>query len=156
MNHAIGAIRGAEVATEYGTFKADIVIRDGRIASLCQDASDVEGEVIDARGLTVLPGGIDMHTHMREPSLIEREGFSYGTASAAAGGITTVIEMPQADPLVATVETFRQKRSLASRGSITDFGLYAAAVGQTYEELHSLQAEGALAFKAFLCDSSPG
>src|SRR5207245_8926010 len=91
-----------------------------------------------------------------EPSRLEREGFAYGTASAAAGGITTVIEMPQADPLVTDVDSFRYKRDLASDSSICDFGLYAAAVGQSREELAALQAGGAPAFQAFLCRSSPG
>jgi allantoinase len=97
-----------------------------------------------------------MHTHLREPSKIEREGFASGTASAAAGGITTVVEMPQADPLVADVESFTLKQELASRGSIADFGLYAAAIGQTAKELAALREAGAIAFKAFTCNSAPG
>jgi allantoinase len=156
QSHQVGVVRGGEIATEYGTFKADIVVQDGKIAALADNADDFDVATFDATGLTILPGGIDMHTHMREPSNIEREGFSYGTMSAAAGGITTVLEMPQADPLVTSVETFRGKRRLADSGSITDFGLYAAAVGQTLDELQALVEEGALAFKAFLCDSSPG
>jgi allantoinase len=156
MTESMSAITGGTIASEYGTFRADIVIRDGRIAGLLDDASDIPGERIDATGLVIFPGGIDMHVHMREPSRLEREGFAFGTASAAAGGITTVVEMPQADPLVTDVETFRHKRDLASASSLCDFGLYAAAVGQGKGELAALLAEGALAFKAFLCQSSPG
>jgi allantoinase len=149
-------IHGGTLATEFSTFRADIVIRHGRIAGIVDDASDLPGERLDASGKVVFPGGVDMHTHLREPSKIEREGFAYGTASAVAGGITTVVEMPQADPLVADVESFRTKRELATRGSITDFGLYAAAIGQEPDELEALHDEGALAFKAFMCKSSPG
>ena len=149
-------ICGGMVASEYGTFRADIVVRDGRIAGLVDCADDVIGERIDATSMVIFPGGIDMHTHLREPSRIEREGFAYGTAAAAAGGITTVIEMPQADPIVSDVASLRYKRELASRGAITDFGLYAAAIGQPPADLAALRDEGALAFKAFLCASSPG
>jgi allantoinase len=149
-------VSGGLVAAEHGTFRADIVVRDGRIAGLVDDASDVAGERIDATGKVVFPGGVDIHTHLREPSRIVREDFAYGTASAAAGGITTVVEMPQADPLVADVESFRTKLELASRKSVLDFGLYAAATGQPEEELAALQEEGAIAFKAFMCASSPG
>jgi allantoinase len=156
QSYKVGIVRGGEIASEYGSFKADIVVHEGKIAALAEDAEDFDIETFDASGLTIFPGGIDMHTHMREPSNIEREGFSYGTMSAAAGGITTVLEMPQADPLVTSVETFRTKRRLADSGSITDFGLYAAAVGQSSDELQALVEEGALAFKAFMCDSSPG
>jgi allantoinase len=152
----IDIVSGGTVVSEHGTFQADVVIRDGRISALVEDASDLAGERLDATGLHVMPGGVDIHTHLREPSKIEREDFAHGTASAVAGGITTVIEMPQADPLVTDVESFRTKRALAERGSIADFGLYAAAVGQSRDELEALSAEGALAFKAFMCESSPG
>jgi allantoinase len=149
-------IAGGTVASEYGSFPADILVREGRIAGLVDDAGEIDGPRFDATGLTIFPGGIDMHVHMREPSKLDREGFCHGTASAVAGGITTVIEMPQADPLVVDVETFRLKRGLAEEHSLCDFGLYVAAVGQTPDELEALHAEGAMGFKAFLCASSPG
>jgi allantoinase len=152
----VDIVSGGTIVGEHGTFRADIVIRDGRISGLVQDSSALEGERLDATGRYVFPGGVDIHTHLREPSKIEREDFAHGTASAVAGGITTVVEMPQADPLVVDVETLHTKRSLAELGSITDFGLYAAAVGQSREELAALQSEGVIAFKAFMCDSSPG
>ena len=149
-------VSGGTIVGENGPFRADIVIRDGRISGLVEDSSSLEGERYDASRRFVLPGGVDIHTHLREPSRIEREDFAHGTASAVAGGITTVVEMPQADPLVRDVESLRTKRALAEQGSIADFGLYAAAVGQSREELAALQAEGVLAFKAFMSDSSPG
>ncbi len=156
MGQEARVIKGGTIAAEYGTFKADLIIRDGRIAGIVDDASDLSGETIDASGLVVFPGGVDMHTHLREPSRIEREDFAHGTASAAAGGISTVIDMPQADPLVADVASFRQKRDAAARGSVVDFGLHAAAIGQSIDRMAELKAEGVMAFKAFLCASSPG
>ncbi|HWE62331.1 MAG TPA: allantoinase AllB [Chloroflexota bacterium] len=156
MSQDVRIISGGTVAAEYGVFRADLIIRDGRIAGIVENAGDLAGERVDATGLVVFPGGVDMHTHLREPSRIEREGFAYGTAAAAAGGITTVVEMPQADPLVTDVPSLTMKRDLATRGAITDFGLYAAAVGQSRDLLAALKEEGVLAFKAFLCTSSPG
>jgi len=152
----VDIVSGGTIVDERGTLRADVVIRDGRISGIVEDSSSLTGERLDATGMHVFPGGVDIHTHLREPSKIEREDFAHGTASAVAGGITTVVEMPQADPLVTDVESLRTKRALAERGSIADFGLYAAAVGQSREELAALQSEGALAFKAFMCDSSPG
>ena len=149
-------VSGGLIAAEYGTFRGDVVVRNGQIAALVDDASDVDGPRIDAAGAVVFPGGVDMHTHLREPSKIVREDFAYGTASAVAGGITTVAEMPQADPLVQDVESFRAKLAAASANSIADFGLYAAATGQSAEDLAALQREGVLAFKAFMSTSSPG
>jgi allantoinase len=152
----IEIVSGGTVVGENGTFRADVVIHDGRITGLVQDASALTGERLDATGMHIFPGGVDIHTHLREPSLLEREDFAHGTASAVAGGITTVVEMPQADPLVVDVATLRTKRDLAERGSIADFGLYAAAVGQSRDDFAALHSEGVLAFKAFMSDSSPG
>src|SRR5206468_2026764 len=110
----------------------------------------------DAAGKVVLPGGVDIHTHLREPSKAQREGFGPGTAAAVAGGITTVGEMPQADPLVQDLESLATKRELAERASICDFALYSAATGQSLEQLAALQDQGVRAFKAYMCASSPG
>src|SRR3954452_25234492 len=151
-------VRGGTVVTETGVFKADIVARDGVIAGLTSDASDLVGRadvVIDATGLTVMPGGVDAHTHMREPSTRNREGFLTGTAAAAAGGITTIVEMPQSDPPVTDAASFAAKRAGVEAHAITDVALYAGAIGQDQAKLREQAEAGAVAFKAFMCGSSP-
>lgn len=149
-------VAGATVVLADGVRPLDIVIENGRIADLVDRADGVAGERLDATGKVVFPGGVDIHTHLREPSKAEREGFGPGTASAVAGGITTVGEMPQADPLVKDPESLALKRGLAEQASICDFALYAAATGQSLDELAALQEHGARAFKAYMCASSPG
>lgn len=149
-------IHGATVVTETGPQRLDVVVTDGTIAALMADAGGVDGARIDATGLVVLPAGIDIHTHLREPSQIDREGFLAGTASAVAGGIATVGEMPQAQPLVQDPETLGIKRELADAHSICDFALYAAATGQSRDELVALREAGVSAMKAYMCESSPG
>src|SRR5947209_6911122 len=105
------AIRGGTVAADYGVFRADILVRDGVVAAIGTDLDlPAEATTIDATGLTVFPGGVDAHTHMREPSNLAREGVTHGTMAAVAGGITTIIDMPQADPPATTAAAFRQKR----------------------------------------------
>jgi allantoinase len=151
-------VRGGTVVTETGVFKADIVARDGVIAGLTSDASDLVGradEVIDATGLTVLPGGVDAHTHMREPSTRDREGFLTGTSAAAAGGITTIVEMPQSDPPVTDGATFARKRAAIGEHAVIDVALYAGAIGQDRAKLQEQADAGAVAFKSFMCGSSP-
>ncbi len=150
-------IRGGTIAADYGVFPADILVHDGIIVAIAREglSPSPDAAVIDARGLTVFPGGIDAHTHMREPSNIAREGIVHGTMAAAAGGITTIIDMPQADPPATTVEAFQTKRDADEHGSLTDFALYAGAVGQPAEVLRALHTEGAIAFKSFLSASSP-
>src|SRR5205823_6624537 len=148
-------IQGGVIAADYGVFRADILVRNGIIAAIGETGIAVPhgATVIDARGLTIFPGGVDAHTHMREPSLIAREGITHGTMAAAAGGITTIIDMPQADPPATTVEAFRAKQDADAHGSLTDFALYAGAVGQPAEVLADLHAEGAIAFKSFISAS---
>lgn len=149
-------IRGGTVAADYGVFRADIRVRDGVVVAVGEGLASPEGAtIVDAAGLVVFPGGVDAHTHMREPSDLPREGITTGTMAAAAGGITAIIEMPQADPPATTAARFRAKRDALARGSLTDFAMYAGAVGQPADELHALHAEGAVAFKSFLSDSSP-
>lgn len=149
-------VRGGLVVTEGGVIRADIVARDGIIVALTSDASDQVrdgAEVIDATGLTVLPGGIDAHTHMREPSAHDREGFASGTAAAAAGGITTIVEMPQSDPPVTDAATFALKRAAIEAHAIIDVALYGGAVGQDTAQLREQAEAGAVAFKSFMCGS---
>ncbi len=149
-------VRGGTVAADYGVFLADILIAGESIAAIGRDLPTPAGATtIDATGLTVFPGGVDAHTHMREPSAIAREGITHGTMAAAAGGITTIIDMPQADPPATTVEAFQTKRVADERGSLTDFALYAGAVGQPAEVLVALHEAGAIAFKSFISASSP-
>ena len=120
-------IAGGTLATDYGVFIADVVIEDGRVAAIAEQA-DRSGadELIDASGLVVLPGAIDMHAHFEDPGHTEREDFTTGTMSAAAGGMTTVIEHPLTYPPVTTAQLYREKREMAKQKAVTDFGLWGA------------------------------
>src|SRR6266436_5147179 len=91
-------LAGGTVATDTAVLAADVVIEDGRI---------------DVTGLYVLPGAIDPHADFEDPGHTEREDFTTGTMSAAAGGITTVLEHPLTYPPVTTAELYRQKREMA-------------------------------------------
>src|SRR5688500_7293507 len=152
-------IEGGTVVTHDGQFRADVVIANERVTSLTTDATDVEADQrIDATGLLVLPGGIDVHTHFREPEEFTKEGFLAGGQGAAAGGITTVIEMPQADPTTITPEQYGAKRNHVSKTALVDMALWAGIVGgtlQTEADLRTLAGSGAVAFKSFMASSSP-
>src|SRR5450759_3478552 len=77
---------------------ADVLIEDGRIAAVGKDAGKGAGETIDASGLVVCPGFVDIHTHLREPGFEHRETIESGTRAAARGGFTTVCAMPNTEP----------------------------------------------------------
>lgn len=157
-------IKGGLVVAPGGAVQADIVVEGEQIAGIF---ARVDGgpsdEVIDATGLVVLPGAIDAHTHFIQDdpevglsSEEESEGFVNGGRAAAAGGVTTVVEMPQATPPTLDGRSFRRRRELASREAIVDFALWGGVcAGQDVATLDEQMAEGAVGFKAFMCDSDP-
>jgi allantoinase len=149
-------ISGGRVAADYGVFKADILIKDGRILALdAGTSSHGAEEVIDATGLTIFPGAVDPHAHFEDPGHTEREDFTSGTSAAAAGGITTVIEHPLTYPPVTTVELYREKREMARQKVIVDFGLWGALTRPSLGHMEGQWCEGAAAFKAFMPISDP-
>ncbi len=77
---------------------ADVLVEDGRIAAVGPDLSASDAQVIDAEGLVVAPGFVDLHTHLREPGFEYKETVESGTQAAARGGFTTVCAMPNTDP----------------------------------------------------------
>ena len=152
-------IRGGTVVMETALARADLVVQGGRIVGIVTDAEARPADrVVDAAGLLVLPGGVDAHIHAREPDEPLREGFHSTTMAAAAGGITTVIEMPQAEPVAADGDSFRVRREAAERHAVIDVAMYGAVVGgkTTAADLDAMREAGAIAFKAFMVGGSAG
>jgi dihydroorotase (multifunctional complex type) len=138
------AIRGGTVVLETGPADADVVIRGERIAALTAPGfGPVAGETLDARGLHVLPGLIDLHVHFRDPGLTHKEDFATGTRAALAGGFTTVFDMPNVQPATATAGAFRAKAALAASKALCDFGLWAGGTDSgAYRAFADLGAVG--------------
>ena len=152
-------ISGGLVVTDGDLFHADIIIENQQIAGLTSDAGDDDAdERIDASGCLVLPGGIDAHTHFREPDPGTKEGFVSGGRAAAAGGITTVVEMPQANPTTITTAQLEAKKARVAEHAIVDMALWGGIVGQDRQdagEIAAMAAAGAAGFKSFMAGSSP-
>ena len=87
-----------------------LYIRQGKIIGITQSLEDRPKEIVDAKGLYILPGAIDGHVHMMDPGYPEREDFITGTKAAARGGVTTVIDHHRTLPQVFGVEEFLKKR----------------------------------------------
>ena len=144
-------IKGGRIVTPERTFEADIAVRDGLILS-CGDPTTMPraSEVIDAGGRFVLPGAIDSHVHFREPGYTHKENWQTGTAAAAAGGVTTVFEMPNTNPPTGSVAALKAKLGLAGRQAHVDFGIYGLLDEDNIDELDALIDHGAAAFKCFM------
>ena len=146
-------VRGGHVVTPAGTLVANVGIAAGRVATIQQD--ELSGhEVIDARGLVVLPGAVDLHVHFNEPGRTHWEGWGPGSRAAAAGGVTTVVEMPlNSIPSTTSVEALNAKVAAAKEQSVIDFALWAGLVTNNLDDLPGLARSGVIGFKAFMCES---
>ena len=107
-------------------------------------------EVVEARGLHVLPGLIDTHVHTRHPGVPAREDFASGTAAAAAGGITTIFEMPIAKVPANSADAVRARVAAMTPGAHIDFALYGGAGHENIDRLTEQAGAGVIAFKTFL------
>ncbi|RIK38954.1 MAG: allantoinase AllB [Chloroflexi bacterium] len=156
-DNPLRVVTGGTLVTSDGPIRADLVIRGDRIAAITSSAADIaDAERIDATGLIVVPGGVDAHTHFREPDPNMVEGFKTGSMAALAGGVTSVVEMPQASPTSSTGAHIREKRAALERASLVDVALWGGIVGQPPEQIQEMIDEGIVALKAFMPNSSPG
>jgi allantoinase len=131
----------------------ELGIREGRIAAIAEPASLVGSERLEARGL-VLPGVVDAHVHTRsEPA----EGITHATIAAAAGGVTTIVDMPYDDPTpITNVSAFLEKTAAVAREAITDVALWATiAKADGLEEVEELVSAGACGFKVSTFETHP-
>jgi len=146
-------VRGGMVVTPEGIVAADIAVSDGHIQEIAPDLPG-DGPEIDARGLTVLPGLIDVHVHFNEPGRAEWEGAATGSRALAAGGGTMFCDMPlNSSPCTVGPAEFDQKRAALEAASITDFALWGGLVPGNHDALAPMAERGAIGFKAFMTDS---
>jgi allantoinase len=146
-------VRGGSVVTPEGVIAADLAVEDGRIVEIARELPG-NGEEIDARGLTVLPGLIDVHVHFNQPGRAEWEGAATGSQALAAGGGATFFDMPlNSSPCTVGPTEFDEKRAALEASSVTDFGLWGGLVPGNRGLMADLAARGVVGFKAFMTDS---
>lgn len=148
-------LKNGTVVTEAHSFAADIAVRDGRVVALSAwgEQRYSTGEQLDLRGKHVFPGGIDPHVHLGDQGQSDFEDFETGTKSCAAGGLTTVIDMPLNLPPTIDAATFRARQAVVTPKAVVDFGLWGGLVPGNLGELVGMAEAGALAFKAFTCQA---
>jgi allantoinase len=145
-------IKGGTVYGPDGPLDADVHVSDGVITRVeAGGPSPAGATVIDARGMYVMPGAIDVHVHSRDPGFPEKEDFGTLTAAAALGGVTTVVDMPNTVPAVDAAGVLEAKAALARPKARVDFGLWGLVrSSSTEDQLEGLAAAGAVGFKAYL------
>jgi allantoinase len=148
-------VTGGRVLLDGRLQSVAVGVTDGRVSHLVDDASLAADETLSLDGEVVLPGFVDGHVHFREPGYTEKEGVASGTASALAGGITTVIEMPNTTPPVLTTDRLAEKADLFERKSRTDFALFGAITEENVGtgDIAALADAGVTAFKTFMATS---
>ena len=143
-------IVGGRLVTEHGVSQACVAIADGVIAAVGPAASMPPArETIDATGLHLLPGVIDVHVHFREPGMEHKENWESGSSAAAVGGVTTVFDMPNTSPPTDTVDHLRAKMDRAAKSRV-DYGLYGLLGEDNLADLEALAEAGVIGFKLFL------
>lgn len=132
----------------------DIGIAEGKFVVLAPNLRGEAREEIDGTKLSVFPGVIDSHVHFNEPGRTEWEGFETGSRAAAAGGTTTIFDMPlNAHPPTIDGASFDLKRQAAERKTLVDFALWGGLVPHNFERLAELRDRGVIGLKAFMCNS---
>jgi allantoinase len=148
-------LRGRRVVTVRGERPAAINIRGGVIVAVI-DFDDIPAgvSIIDAGDFAILPGLVDTHVHINEPGRTEWEGFRTATQGAAAGGVTTLIEMPlNSIPATTTLAAYHDKISAAGGKLHVDVGFWGGVVPGNTSELRGLWEAGVFGFKCFLVSS---
>ena len=149
-------IRGNAVLTPEGTRAAEVGVRRGVIAAVVPLGTGLEGDRLLelAADETLLPGLVDTHVHINEPGRTEWEGFASATRAAAAGGVTTLIDMPlNSIPPTVSVQALDVKRACAAPQAAVDVGFWGGAVPGNLADLRPLHEAGAFGFKCFLVHS---
>ncbi len=148
-------LKGGTLVTPAGIGAADVAVSAGRIAAIGDLSANAAGEVLDARGLHVLPGAIDSQVHFREPGLEHKEDLASGAAAAALGGIVAVCEMPNTSPSTLTAEDLAAKLARAKGRSWVDHAFFLGAAAENAADLGRLERlPGACGVKVFMGSST--
>jgi dihydroorotase len=149
-------LSNAKVYTNKEIIDCSLAINDGKIFKIGTETNMPKAQVkSDLKNLLVLPGLIDVHVHLRDEGKAYKEDFYSGTAAAAYGGITTVLDMPNNEPVTMSVETLRNRMELAKKRVLVNVGFY-SEFPKNMEEIKSVVEEGAVAFKLFMTEQVGG
>jgi len=144
-------IKNGSIVTPTSLVPAGIAVKAGRIVAIASNANLPDSSrAIDAAGLFVFPGIIDVHVHLRDPGYTYKEDFKSGTLAAAAGGITCVFDMPNNHPPVRDVTALKDKIDVAEAKAVIDYGLYGLLTDGNLRDVKALARAGVIGYKCFM------
>ena len=150
-------IRHATIVNEGQSVFGSVVIEDGCIAEVLanrQTPSAPCDETVDVTGCCLLPGVIDDHVHFRDPGLTHKADILSESRAAAAGGVTSIMDMPNTSPLTTTLEALEAKRELLSQKCIVNYSCYFGATNDNYTEFDKLDRRHVCGIKLFMGSST--
>ena len=149
-------LRNARVVVRGRIVEAGLAIDEGRIFRIAKKTNlPPASEKMNLKGNVILPGLIDSHVHLRNQQLAYKEDFFSGTAAAAAGGVTLVIDMPNNKPVTMDSISLKERMKLAERRAVVNVAFY-SAFPQNLKEISSIVKEGAVAFKLYMTEQIGG
>lgn len=147
-------LRGGTLVTPKDTFLGDIAVANGRIAAILAPGQPAHAtHTLDLAGKHILPGIIDAHVHFRDPGLTYKEDFATGSRSAVMGGITTVIDMPNVQPVTATTQALQEKLAVIGPKAYLDYGNFCVLTDENLEDMRQLADVGICGFKIYIGSS---
>lgn len=148
-------LKSGIVVNHDGEGERDVAVRDGRIAAIGALGTATAAEIVDCRGLHVLPGVIDTQVHFREPGLTHKEDLESGSRGAVLGGVTAVFEMPNTNPSTVTAEALGDKVARARHRMHCDFAFYVGGTRENADMLAALERQpGCAGVKVFIGSST--
>lgn len=138
-------------------FRGSIVVNNGKIVEILREDELPHlpcDSIVEATGLYLIPGVIDDHVHFREPGLTKKATIATESRAAAAGGVTSYMEMPNTVPQTTTIEALKEKYAIAAKESLINYSFFFGATNSNVEEFKKLNAKKVCGIKLFMGSST--
>ena len=147
-------IKGAYVVNEGESKPLDVLVQDDRIVKIAESIPHTTEELVEAKGLYLLPGMIDDQVHFREPGLTHKANIATESRAAVAGGITSFIEMPNTVPQATTIELLEEKFAVAAKDSLANYSFMFGGTNDNLDEIKKVDKNTVAGLKLFLGSST--
>lgn len=147
-------LKNALLVTPERIIRKDLLIEGQLITKIDNDISDVQAKIIECHEYIVLPGLIDDHVHFREPGMTQKATIFSESRAAVLGGVTSYLDMPNNNPATTTIDLINQKKYIAKKTSLANFGFYLGATDNNLEEIKRAPVKEIAGIKVFMGSST--